>query len=301
MKHFLSENGKWERCKQTWPVYFKLTAGAFLMALAVAVYFDRLELVTGGVTGLAIIFRHLFGIPMWLVNAVTNIPIFVVGYRVLGREAFYRTLYTTVCLSFFLGVMPMLPILTGDFLVDSLCGGVWMGAGLGLVFLQNASSGGADMLASIFNKRVQHISIPKLLAALDGLVILFGIGVFGIRNGIYALLVLFVITKVSDAVLEGPNRAKLMYIISSEHAALTAYITGKLDRGVTCIPAEGGYTGENRPMLMCALSSKEMVNVKHKIYELDAKAICFVGDIREAYGEGFTKYIGDSSGKVCAK
>lgn len=292
MKHFFNQNYKWKLYKQRFAVYFWLTVGAFLMALAVTVYFDRLELVTGGVTGLAIILRHLFHIPMWLVNVATNIPIFIIGYRVLGRRSFYRTLYTTVCLSLFLGVMPMFPILTGDMLVDSLTGGVWMGIGLGMIFLQNASSGGADMLASIFNKRVQHISIPKLLAVLDGLVIVAGIGVFGIRNGIYALFVLFVITKVSDAVLEGPNHAKLMYVITSEYAELTAYITRELDRGVTCISAEGGYTGETRPMLMCALDSKEMVNVKRKIYELDANAICFVGDIREAYGEGFTKYIG---------
>lgn len=298
MRHFFDKrklHREKHRFAETGMVYVRLTLGAFLMALAVAVYFDRLELVTGGVTGLAIILRHLFGIPMWLVNVATNIPIFIIGYRVLGRRAFFRTLYTTVMLSAWLAVLPMFPgfsILTGDLLVDALTGGIWMGVGLGIIFLQNASSGGADMLASIFNKRVQHISIPKLLAVLDGIVILLGIGVFGIRNGIYALFVLFVITKVSDAVLEGPNHAKLLYIISSEYEALKAYITEELDRGVTCIQASGGYTGENRSLLLCALSTKEMVNVKRKIYELDAHAICFVGDIREAYGEGFTKYIG---------
>ena len=114
------------------------------------------------------------------------------------------------------------------------------------------------------------------MAIVDGIIILFGIGVFGLRNGIYALIVLFVMTKVSDLVLEGPNHAKLMYIISNEEKALAEYITG--------------YTGCPKQMLLCALSSKEMVNVKRKIYELDDRAICFVGDIREAYGEGFTKY-----------
>ena len=101
---------------------------------------------------------------------------------------------------------------------------------------------------------------------------------------------MFVMTKVSDLVLEGPNHAKLMYIISNEEKALAEYITGQLGRGVTRVPAQGGYTGCPKQMLLCALSSKEMVNVKRKIYELDDRAICFVGDIREAYGEGFTKY-----------
>ena len=132
----------------------------------------------------------------------------------LGKQIFYRTVYATVCLSVFLGLLRPLPLLTGDVLVDGLCGGVIMGGGLGLIFLQNASSGGADMTAQIINRRIPHVSVPKLMAIVDGIIILFGIGVFGLRNGIYALIVLFVMTKVSDFVLEGPNHAKLMYIIS---------------------------------------------------------------------------------------
>ena len=176
-----------------------------------------------------------------------------------------------------------------------------MGGGLGLIFLQNASSGGADMTAQIINRRISHISVPKLMAIVDGIIILAGIGVFGFRNGIYAMIVLFVMTKVSDLVLEGPNHAKLIYIISTEEKILTEYIIGQLGRGVTKIPASGGYTGSPKQILLCALSSKEMVNVKRKISEVDDRAICFVGDIREAYGEGFTKYIEGTTGKVCEK
>ena len=270
--------------------YGLMTVGAFLMAFSVVVYFNPLELVTGGVTGLAILLEHLFHIQLWLVNAAVNIPLFFIGYKVLGKQIFYRTVYATVCLSVFLGLLRPLPLPTGDVLVDGLCGGVIMGGGLGLIFLQNASSGGADMTAQIINRRIPHVSVPKLMAIVDGIIILFGIGVFGLRNGIYALIVLFVMTKVSDFVLEGPNHAKLMYIISTEEKALAEYITGQLGRGVTRVPAQGGYTGCPKQMLLCALSSKEMVNVKRKIYELDDRAICFVGDIREAYGEGFTKY-----------
>ena len=270
--------------------YGLMTLGAFLMAFSVVVYFNPLELVTGGVTGLAVLFNHLFHVPMWLVNASVNIPLFIIGYKVLGKLAFYRTVYATVCLSVFLGVIRPLPLLTGDVLVDGLCGGVVMGGGLGLIFLQNASSGGADMTAQIINRKVPHISVPKLMAFVDGIIILFGMGVFGLRKGIYALIVLLVMTKVSDYILEGPNHAKLMYIISTEDKAVTEYITGQLGRGVTRVPAKGGYTGSPKQMLLCALSSKEMVNVKRKIYELDDRAICFIGDIREAYGEGFTKY-----------
>lgn len=175
--------------------YGLMTVGAFLMAFSVVVYFNPLELVTGGVTGLAILLEHLFHIPLWLVNAAVNIPLFIIGYKVLGKLIFYRTVYATVCLSVFLGLIRPLPLLTGDVLVDGLCGGVIMGGGLGLIFLQNASSGGADMTAQIINRRIPHVSVPKLMAIVDGIIILFGIGVFGLRNGIYALIVLFVMTR----------------------------------------------------------------------------------------------------------
>ena len=124
--------------------YGLMTVGAFLMAFSVVVYFNPLELVTVGVTGLAILLEHLFHIPLWLVNAAVNIPLFIIGYKVLGKLIFYRTVYATVCLSVFLGLIRPLPLLTGDVLVDGLCGGVIMGGGLGLIFLQNASSGGYD-------------------------------------------------------------------------------------------------------------------------------------------------------------
>lgn len=276
--------------KENYKRYVQLTTGAFLMAFSVVVYFNPLELVTGGVTGLAVLFRHLAGVPMWIVNVCFNIPLFFAGYKVLGRQVFVRTLYATASLTVFLGLIPPIPLLTGDTLVDGVCGGAIMGAGLGLIFLQNASSGGADMLAQIINRRIPHISIPKLMAVVDGVIVLFGVGVFGLNKGIYALIALYAMTRVSDFVLEGPNHAKLMYIISKEEKMIKEYIIGEIGRGVTEIPAKGGYTEAPRHMLICALNAKEMANVKYKIYQLDDRAICFVGDIREAYGEGFTKF-----------
>lgn len=287
--HRNDRSGKMSMKKDTYKRFVQLTTGAFLMAVSVTTYFNPLELVTGGVTGLSVVARHVFGLPMWLVNIICNVPLFIIGYKVLGRVNFYRTLYATVCLTVFLGVVPRFGLLTGDVLVDGLCGGVIMGGGLGLIFLQNASSGGADMLAQILNRRLPHISVPKMMAVIDGVIILFGFGVFGLQKGIYSLIALFVMTRVSDRILEGPNHAKLMYIISTEEKQVKEYIIGELGRGVTEIPAKGGYTGSPKRMLLCALSSKEMVNVKRKIYEVDDRAICFVGDVREAYGEGFTK------------
>lgn len=267
-----------------------ISFGTALTAVAVVNFFEPLEVVTGGVTGIAIILQHLFGIPMWLVNVACNLPLFIAGFRLLNRKSWLKTLYAAANLSLFLAVIPPVSILTGDKLVDSVLGGVIMGAGLGFVFLQNASSGGADMFATLLNLKFKHISVPKLLVVVDGIIVIAGALLFGAINGIYAFVALFVMSRVSDLLLEGPNRAKLMYIISVDYQKISSYIVNELERGVTCIPAQGQYTHEFRPILLCVVSAKEMVNVKQKLYTIDPRAICFVGDIREAFGEGFTTY-----------
>lgn len=272
--------------------YLIMIFGTFLMALAVVQFFDAMGVVAGGVTGIAIMLKSLFHVPMWVVNAGINIPLFIVGYRILDRDTFIRTLVATMSLTIFLGAIPEMQLLTGDKLVDIIVGGVLMGSGLGLIFAQYGSSGGTDLLATLINVKVRHVSIPRILAIIDGVIVVAGAGVFGVSSGIYALIVIFIVTKVSDGIVEGPNRAKMMYIVSEQEAQAVDYIMHTLGRGVSYMEITGAYTQRKKRMLMCVVSSREMVKIKQKIYQIDEKAICFVGDIREAFGEGFTKFRG---------
>lgn len=262
------------------------------MAVAVVAFFDASGVVVGGVTGIAIIFKHLFKVPMWLVNACVNIPLFIVSYKILDRDMFGRTLFGTSMLTLFLGIVPEWTLLTGDLLVDIIAGSVLMGAGLGIIFNTYASSGGTDLLATLINIKVRYISIPKILAIIDAVIVAAGASVFGLTKGIYSLIAVYIVTKVSDVIVEGPNRAKLMYIISEQHEQLKDYIVNTIRRGATYIDTTGAFTNNRQRMLMCVVSDKEMVKIKQKVYQTDEKAICFVGDIREAFGEGFTKFRG---------
>lgn len=266
--------------------------GTFLMALAVVLFFDAVGVVTGGVTGIAIILKRTLHVPMWLVNAGINIPLFLVGYRILDRDTFIRTLVATISLTIFLGVVPQVPLLTGDRLVDIVIGAVLMGSGLGLIFAQYGSSGGTDLLATLINVKVRYVSIPKILAMIDGVIVVAGAGIFGVTSGIYAIIAIYTVTKISDGIVEGPNRAKMMYIVSERETEAAGYIMHTLGRGVSYMDITGAYTQRKKRMLMCVVSSREMVKIKQKIYQIDEKAICFVGDIREAFGEGFTKFRG---------
>lgn len=272
--------------------YLCIIFGTFVMSIAVLMCFDVAEVVVGGVTGLAIIFKNLFSIPMWVVNAGVNLPLFIIGFKILDRQSFVRTLVANVFLTIFLAIIPVYNILTGDLLVDIILGSVLMGGGLGFVFRAYASSGGTDLMASLINHKIRYLSVPKIMAFIDGIIVVAGVGVFGLSKGIYALIAIFIVTKVSDGIVEGPGRAKLLYIISSKPDELSEYIINIIRRGATRVEVTGAFTENKKNMLMCVVSSREMVKIKHKTYQIDPSAICFVGDIREAFGEGFTRYRG---------
>lgn len=272
--------------------YIVITIGAFLMAVAVVVYFDAIGIVSGGITGIGIILRKLVGIPIWLVNIALNLPLFIVGVRILGRSILFKTLYATAALSGFLAIVPKPDVLTGDRLADMVTGSVFMGTGIGMIILCSASSGGSDLLATIVNKKLRYVSIPKIMAAVDGVIVICGVGVFGIKNGVYSLFAVYLITKISDAVLEGVGKSKMIYVISDRCEELVEYISGELERGATYIDVRGAFSGRKRKMIMCVASAREMVKIKQKLYKIDENAICFMGDISEAFGEGFTKYRG---------
>ncbi|MCM1273645.1 MAG: YitT family protein [Clostridium sp.] len=269
-----------------------IVVGTFLMATAVVSFFDVMGVVVGGASGISIIVKAVLDVPMWVISALLNIPLFIAGFKRLEREMFYRTLFATFTLILFLGILPQFDILTGDMLADIIAGGTCMGIGLGLVFCSYASSGGTDLLATLINQRVRHISIPKVLAIVDAVIVVAGAGTFGVKKGIYSLIGIVVVTRMSDYMVEGPNRAKLLYVISDAETEIVDYIVNTLKRGATFIDVKGAFTNDQKQMIMCVLSGKEIVKVKQIIYKMDEKAICFVGDIREAFGEGFTKFRG---------
>ncbi len=272
--------------------YLKILVGTFLMSLAVLWCFDASHIVTGGVTGVAILLKNQFGVPMWIVNGAVNFPLFLLGFKILDREAFVKTLTATISLTIFLGIVPYVDILTDDLLVDIILGAVLMGGGLGLIFGSYASSGGTDLMATLINHKLKYLSVPKIMAMIDGVIVLLGVSVFGLTKGIYAVIAIFFVTRVSDAIVEGPNKAKLLYIISDKLEEISKYVVVDVNRGATRLEVTGVYTENKKNMLMCVVSSRQMVKIKQKTYKIDPNAICFVGDIREAFGEGFTKYRG---------
>lgn len=269
--------------------YITITIGAFLMSVALVIYFNELGIVVGGVTGIAVILNNTLNVPMWIVNTAVNIPLFIIGYKTFEHQVFVKTVYGTAMLSLFLAVTPNINLRTDSFPVNVVIGAFFMGSGLGLILSSDASSGGVDMVSTMISKKIRYVTIPELMLIIDGIIIICAIGFFGVIKGIYAVIALVIETKISDNIIKGFKRSKLIYIISSAHEELADYIVNTMERGVSYINIVGGYTHEDRKMIMCVVSGRELIKIKQMTGRLDAKSLCFISDVSEAFGEGFTK------------
>ncbi len=265
-----------------------IAVGCFLLAVGIHMFYEPNQMVTGGVSGLAIVIKHYTGIPLWVTNLALNAPLFLIGMRIKGKAFLARTLYATVFLSVALFIAGYLPPVETDYFLASIFGGVFSGIGLGLVFGKYSTTGGTDLAASLVHSFVKHVSVSKILFILDTLIIVIGWFAFGSTRAMYAIIAVFIATKVIDTILEGLSFAKVAFIISDHSEEISRLLMQELDRGVTTLSGKGMYTGSQKNIIFSVVSKKEIVVVKELIKTVDAKAFVIVSDAREVMGEGFS-------------
>ncbi|MBS6642659.1 MAG: YitT family protein [Clostridiaceae bacterium] len=270
--------------------YLMIVAGSFIMGFAIKNMYDPVSLVTGGVSGIAIIFKNLFSVPLWVTNTVLNIPLFLVSIKIKGWKFIKKTFVATVALSLSLYIIPYMPFVTDDLFLASLFGGIISGIGAGMVFICQATTGGTDMLAALIQRKLRHYSIAQIMQVLDGIVVLAGATVFGIRYALYALIAIFAVSKISDGMIEGLKFSKQAFIVSDKYEKIAAEVMERLARGVTAVNAVGMYSRNEKKMLFCVVSKKEIVQLKEIVGEIDPGAFVIVSDAREVFGEGFIEY-----------
>lgn len=284
--------------------YMLIIIGTGLLAVSIQCLYDPVNLVTGGFTGLAIIIKSWTagilegGMPLWLANFLLNAPVFLVALKVKGKRFILRTFVGTMLLSLWLYVIPVIDLSQGDHVIAAIFGGCLGGAGIGLVLLAKGTTGGTDMVATLIQHYMKHYSIVQIMQILDGLIVVIGLYVFGLRAGLYAIVAIFITTKVSDAVMEGFKFSKAAFIITDKHEEVAHRILKELDRGVTGLYAKGMYSGEDKCMLYCVVSKKEIVEVKEIVADVDSNAFVIVTDAREVLGEGFLEYPGEEKKAV---
>lgn len=276
--------------RQTALEYGALVLGAFIIGFAIKNIYDPVNLVTGGVSGVSIIAKELWGIPLWITNTALNIPLFLASMKLKGWQFIKRTLVATVALSLSLYIIPEMYFLTDDIFLASLFGGLITGVGTGLVFLFRATTGGTDMLAALIQRKLKHYSIAQIMQVLDAVIVLMGATVFGIKYALYALIAIYAVAKISDGMIEGLKFAKQAYIISDKSQEIAGAVMGQLERGVTAIEAVGMFSGQQKKLLYCVVSKKEIVQLKEIVAEYDPDAFVIVSEAKEVFGEGFIKY-----------
>lgn len=275
--------------------YIYIIIGTTILAAGINMFFAKIKLVTGGLSGLAIVIQYVTekyygnGVPLWLTNIVVNIPLLIIAAKLKGKEFVGKSLFASAYLSFALFYTNFIPSPEVDILLASIFGSVLVGTGLGFVLRASASTGGTDLAANIIKVYLKNVPISKIILVIDSIIILIGAAVFGIEKAMYALIAVYIATKVIDSILEGINFSKAIYIISDHSKEIAEALMKDLKRGVTGINGTGMYTNGEKQVLFVVVGKNQIMPLQKIVKELDKNAFITIADVREVFGEGFAE------------
>jgi uncharacterized membrane-anchored protein YitT (DUF2179 family) len=265
--------------------------GSAIFAFGLVHFNIQNKLAEGGFTGITLILYFLFDIDPSYSNLALNIPLFFLGWKLLGKKAFYYTVLGTVSLSVFLWIFQRYQMtinLEGDLFLAALFAGVFIGVGLGIIFRYGGTTGGVDIIARLAHKYIGW-SMGKTMFMFDAVVI--GVSLITYleyREAMYTLVAVFVAARVIDFMQEGAYSARGAMIISDSHEEIASVINEKMDRGVTVLRGHGSFTKQNREVLYCVVGKNEIVRLKNIITSVDPHAFVSVTVVHDVLGEGFT-------------
>ncbi|MDK2965856.1 MULTISPECIES: YitT family protein [Lacrimispora] len=263
--------------------------GAILFNVGIYNFAVNAQFAPVGVSGIALILRYLFGLPMGITSIVLNIPIVLVSYKLLGRRFLLRSMKSMLIFALVLDyIVPMLPAYQGNPLYASACTGIFSGLGLTIVYLRNCSTGGTDFLVMAIRKLFPHITIGKISLIVDSVVILTGGLVFrNIDAVILGLVSSIVTTMVIDKIMYGLGAGKLVFVVTSHEAEVALKIEEATGRGSTFLKGQGSFSKDEKNVVMCACNNAQVVSIRRAIHETDKDAFLIITDSNEVYGEGF--------------
>lgn len=268
--------------------YASVIIGSAIVAISFNVFLLPNEVASGGVSGISTLLKGLFEWKPAFVQWAFNIPLFIAGLILLGKNFGIKTAVGTVFLPFVVFLTESWEPWTQDPLLGALFGGIMVGLGLGIVFRGKASTGGTDLAAQIITKYT-GLTLGTSVAMIDGFIVLAAALVFDIEKGLYALIGLYVTTKTIDLVQVGFGQSKLVYIITNKQMEIRDAIYEEVDRGVTELTATGGYSGTEKPLLMVVIPQTEFTKLKQLVKFIDPGAFVIVSDASEVLGEGFKR------------
>ena len=264
-------------------------AGCVLYSIGVNSFSIPNSIAQSGITGLAVILNHLFDFPVGTSNLVLNIPLLILMWIFLGKKLVARTLWVTVILSTALDLTALIPFTyTGDSFLAAIFCGLLQGTGLGMIMITGATSGGTDIIGRLVHKKWPHITVGTVVMLADAIVVTAGMFVFGsIESGLYAIVMIFVSTKVIDALIYGTGNGKMLMIVTDKADEVSQAIVHSSPRGVSIIPAKGAYTGTDKNVLLCVARKHEISGILKTVNSVDDKTFIIVSEANEILGKGF--------------
>ena len=266
-----------------------IVLGCFIYSLGVNLFLTNAKLVSGGVTGIALILQYISDIPSGVTVFLLNIPLFFVSYKFLIKRF---TLYTAIGMtSISLSLIITKPLSSlvqvNDILLYCIYGGVLCGIGMGLVFYRNGSTGGIDIITMVIRKKYSNFEIGKLNFVFNLIIVAIAAIIFGLPQALYTLISMFIQGTILDKVLNGFTSKKLLLVLTEKEEEIINYVINDLHRGITSIMAEGEYTHSKKKMLYVAITSSQFISLKNKILRIDPKAFITIIDASEVKGKGF--------------
>lgn len=274
--------------------YFQVVLGSFILAAGYVLFINPYNLVPGGLFGLGLVVHRLVPwVSVGMFSLVMNIPILIVGIRVLGPKFGLKTVVGLVLssafmdgLTYFYGEKDLLG-LGDDVLLCAIFGAIFIGAGVGLIFRARATSGGVDVISMVISKLTRY-PVDKVLVVVDSVIVLSGLIVFrDWKTPLYSLLTIYIVGRVLELILMGGSRNKALFIFSRKNEEIRRFIVDDLDRGGTFFQGEGMFSGEKKRVIFSILSLRETAIMKEMIHSIDPEAFVAVVNTHEILGEGF--------------
>ena len=269
--------------------YALVALGSALFAAGFQFFLYPNSIIVGGVSGVAMIINYLVGLPVGIMTIVLNIPLFIIAWKHFGGKFIISSLVGMLLSSVLVDVLAVIDYSpTDDMLLACLIGGAIKGLGLGLIYYAGATTGGTDIIAKFVRLRFPYINFGTIVLLTDAVIIIAFAAIFDrVEAAMYAVIAMFVVSKVIDLVLYGIDNSSVCYIISENSEQLVKDITDKLHRGVTILSGEGAYSHKDKQVLLCVIKRTQIADIRKIIRNIDENAFFIVSDAKNVFGKGF--------------
>ena len=264
--------------------------GGLLIAIGVYNFAAVSDFPVAGISGIALVFYHFWGIPIGIMTFILNIPIIIFCYRLLGKMFFLKTAKTmiigVICMDV---IAPLLPVYEGELMLSCICMGLLSGLGYACIYMRDTSTGGMDFVTMAIRALRPHLSLGRIIVVLDCAIVLIGGLLMGgnVDKIIYGLIATYILSIVIDKVMYGLDAGKLTLVVTEHGHAVAEKIDELTQRGATLLKGEGSYSKQEKAVVMCACNNKQMHMVHKAVKEVDGEAFLVTMEASQVRGQGF--------------